>query len=356
MGNVIIKQHNDNFEKPMYYNYNWILSKNRMFNIIVGLRGGGKTYGATSLIIDRFLKFGYKAIWMRRLATEIDKVFLSQFFKDMEEKYKDYEFGVDFTDVIGMAYGKIRERKKDSEWQRFILFMPLSISLKHKSVVMNEFNLIICDEWFIDTMHSNLRYINGWNEPQTFYEFFESVVRTRDDVKVIFISNAFSSVNPYFSEWGIKIDKDTEWWINDFICVHNYRNNTYKEVKEQTKWGQFMSGTRYGKYNMENEFLLDNNDFIEQKSEDSKWAFNIYFLNETWGVWVDVKNSKIFISDKINDTGMTYCFTTEDMKPNLLLIDRLKTTPSNRIAMTISKAFKHSYLYFANQEIKPTIP
>lgn len=346
---VVIKEHTD-MKKPMYYDFRWVLSKDRLISVIMGIRGGGKTYGATSLCIDRFLKKGEKTIWMRRLATEIDKVFLSQFFKDMESKYKDYDFGIDYTDVIGMAYGKIKPKNSDN-WERFMLFMPLSISLKHKSVVMNEYNLIICDEWFIDTMHSNLRYINGWNEPQTFYEFFESVVRTREDVRVIMIANAISSVNPYFSEWGVKITDDVEWWMNEFICIHNYKNDTYKDVKEQTTWGRFIANTKYGKYNMENAFLNDTDDFIEIKSAEAKRLYNIFYLGSTWGVWVDNKQGKIYISTSCNNTGLTYCFTTEDMKPNLYLIDNIKST-SNRITMTIKRAYKNGYLYFDNQEIK----
>lgn len=40
----------------MYYDYHKILSYNALLNILIGERGVGKTYGATKLVINKFLK------------------------------------------------------------------------------------------------------------------------------------------------------------------------------------------------------------------------------------------------------------------------------------------------------------
>lgn len=40
----------------MYWNPNKTLSYNKLFNFIVGSRGGGKSFGAKDLCIRRFLK------------------------------------------------------------------------------------------------------------------------------------------------------------------------------------------------------------------------------------------------------------------------------------------------------------
>ena len=347
-------EQNKNINKPLFYDFRWVLSKNRLFNIIMGLRGGGKTYGATKMIINRYLRKKYQTIWVRRLATEIDSVFLDGFFRDMElnNEFPNYQFKTNKTDIEGIAYGYIKEKNNpNSKWEKFIMFLPLSIALKHKSVVMNDYNLIICDEWFIDTLNTNLRYIKGWNEPYIFYEFFESVNRSRNDVRVLMLSNAISSVNPYFSEWGVKIDNNTEWWLNDFICVHNYKNENFKQNKLTTQWGKFINNTRYGKYNIENEFLNDDYHFIENKSKDSKWLFNIVYGGKTYGVWVDEKLGKMYVCKAIMDYGKCYCFSGEDLKPNMYLIDSINNK-TNVICTTLKNAFKHTYLYYENLEIK----
>ena len=40
----------------MYFSYKRILSYNALLNIVVASRGVGKTYGATKLLINDFLK------------------------------------------------------------------------------------------------------------------------------------------------------------------------------------------------------------------------------------------------------------------------------------------------------------
>lgn len=336
----------------LFYNFRWVLSKQRLFSVVMGFRGGGKTYGATKLVINNYIKKKSKSIWLRRQATEIDDFFLDNYFRDMEinEEFKDYEFKIQKTATDGIAYGQIK--KKDAKkWENFLLFIPLSTALKHKSVVFSDFNLLIYDECFIDTMHSNLRYLNGWNEPLLFYEFFESIVRKRDNVRVIFIANALSSVNPYFSEWKVKIDNSVEWWVNDYIVIHNYKNESYKEEKLKTKWGQFIKNSKYGKYNIDNEFLNDTDTFIHGKTLNSKWLFNLVYAKSIYGVWIDNDLKKLFISNSIMDKGITYCFSGEDMKEKMIFIDTSKST-NNTPSKILKTAFKHGYLYFENQEIK----
>ena len=51
-----------------YLNIPWILSRGYAFNIIVGGRGTGKTYGA----IQHFVKEGIYTIYMRRTQTQAD--------------------------------------------------------------------------------------------------------------------------------------------------------------------------------------------------------------------------------------------------------------------------------------------
>ena len=339
-------------EKPsLFYDYNWILSKNRLFSWVMGLRGGGKTYGATKLAIDNFLKKGEKTIWVRRYGVEMDGQFFTEFFTDMYDLYPDYEFQIRRIGN-GNANAYIREKREDGkgEWREFMFFMALSLALKHKSTNLNEYTMIFCDEWVIDEKASNLSYINGWDEPFIFYEFVESVIRLRDNVRIIFASNALTSINPYFSDWGIEVPSDAEWVMTDDVCVHNYTNTLYKEKKLETRWGRFLDGTRYGAYNMDNEYFKDEEGFVCEKGENAKWFCNIILYKDKYGVWSDPDRNVLWIGDPEPNGKRNYCFLTEDMKPNYYQIDHAMGVDEMNLGRELVKAWKNGYLYFRDYE------
>lgn len=338
----------------IYYNPSVIMSKNRLFNFIVGIRGGGKTYGFLKFITNAYLKHGRKTIWLRRQATEIDDMFIRDFFKSIARngEFPLYDFKVQKTAVDGICYGYIRLHAPHEEWEQFMMFLPLSISLSHKGNELEDYNYVIFDEFLIDPKFTNLHYLSGWNEPTIFLEFFESVVRTRNNVRAIFISNAVASVNPYFTAFNVQFDKNKEWLLTDFICVHNYKNEKFKTYKKHySTWGKFLSTTQYGQYNMDNAFVNETEDFISDLPPKSYLLFNIRFMKDIYGVYANENTGKIYISPKTDKTAFTCCFTTDDMKPNLLMIDETRGA-NNRIAGTIRKAYKNGYLYYDSQETK----
>lgn len=57
----------------MYYDYQKILSYNAFINILIGERGVGKTYGASKMVIQRFLKKKEQFAYIRRYKPELKK-------------------------------------------------------------------------------------------------------------------------------------------------------------------------------------------------------------------------------------------------------------------------------------------
>ena len=57
----------------MYFSYKRILSYNALLNMIIAERGVGKTYGATKLVINDFLKKGNEFVYIRRYKTDLQK-------------------------------------------------------------------------------------------------------------------------------------------------------------------------------------------------------------------------------------------------------------------------------------------
>lgn len=64
----------------MYYDYHKILSYNAFINILIGERGVGKTYGASKMVINKFIKKHEQFAYIRRYKPELKKA-VPQFFE-----------------------------------------------------------------------------------------------------------------------------------------------------------------------------------------------------------------------------------------------------------------------------------
>mgnify|MGYP001333903279 CR=1 FL=1 len=69
----------------MYWDTQKMLSYNRLASVIIGNRGGGKTYGAKAYALRRWHKTGEEFIYLRRYDTEVTSDLISNFLSP----YKD---------------------------------------------------------------------------------------------------------------------------------------------------------------------------------------------------------------------------------------------------------------------------
>lgn len=67
------------------------------------------------------------------------------------------------------------------------------------------------------------------------------------------------------------------------------KNEEYRQVKHNSRFGQLVAGTPYEKYAIDNNFLLDNKNFIEKKQGSAKFSFAFIYKNDCFGVWFDYK-------------------------------------------------------------------
>ena len=61
--------------------------------MLIGNRGGGKTYGFKTWAIDDYLKTGKQFVWLRRYGTEVDEM-RKTYFDDIAKKYPAYNFSI----------------------------------------------------------------------------------------------------------------------------------------------------------------------------------------------------------------------------------------------------------------------
>lgn len=159
--------------------------------------------------------------------------------------------------------------------------------------------------------------------------------------------------NPYFMDFDLRLPygSDIQTFRDGTILLQYMKNDEYREMKKQTRFGKMTEGTRYSKYAIENEFMKqDNKNFLERKTGTAKFTFAFDFQNTTYGVWFDLKVGKIFVSlDYIENTPYHYSTEMENHAPNMLFLKSAKSYASWRMFIN---AYKLGTLYFENNRIK----
>ena len=314
----------------MYYSNQKILSYNKLFNFIVGNRGGGKSFNAKEWAIKGFLKTGAQFIYLRRYKTELEHI--GNYFSDVAFKFPEHKLET-----------KGKQFFIDGKLAGYAI--PLSTSQKEKSTSYPLVDKIIFDEFIIDK--STYHYIR--NEVQLFLDFYETVARMRD-VRVEFISNAITTVNPYFTYFKIFPKKNSKFTTGDEWVIEMYKSSEFVDAKKNTRFGKLISGTQYGNYSIENEFLRDNLNFIEPMTGKCIYWCCINYNGTDYGIWFGQETGYVYVNQKIDKSkNMRFCFTTTDHTPNYIL---LKSIKSVKLIQKIRNAYDMSYVRFDNVKTK----
>lgn len=289
----------------MYWCPDKLLSRNKLFNFVIGNRGGGKSFGAKRLAINRFLKTGQQFVYVRRYKNEFDLI--KTYFTDIAEFYEGHTFNV-----------KAGEFLVDDKVAGY--YIPLSLSSRYKSSSYPKVWLIIFDEFIIDK--GRVSYIK--NEVPVFLDLYETVARTRDVIS-LFISNAISSFNPYFLYFNIRLKEGAKFTTLEECCIERYKGTEFTQMKRKTRFGKLIEGSKYGDYAIENDFYRDNNEFINKMSEDAIPYVKIKFMDRIYCVWRGIRSGYMFFNKKTPpETVLTYCVTTEDHRPDYLYIRSIR--------------------------------
>src|SRR5699024_6694824 len=95
--------------------------------------------------------------------------------------------------------------------------------------------------------------------------------------------------------------------------IEMYKGAEYTQAKKQTRFGKLIDGTQYGEYSIDNEFLRDNDNFIESMTGKCKFWCCINYMGVDYGVWFSDTTGYLYINTKVDGTkNMRFCFTTQD--------------------------------------------
>lgn len=316
----------------MWYDGNVTLTRNCLFNFVIGGRGCGKTYWATNWAIKDFLKTGKQFVYLRRYKSELEGI--SEFFKKhiINGEWPDTELKVDKRNFLinGEVAGYATTLAKSSKGRTY-----------------PNVNKIVYDEFLLNSNRRFSYYLPS--EVFTFLDFYETVARM-EEVKVFFFANATSIANPYFMFFDLFPIQSQRYTQKDNKLIEIVKDSEFEQVKKQTLFGKLIAGTEYERYNIENEFIEDNETFIEKRDPKSDYLMTVHYMGSNYGVWVHYNKGKVWVTERYDENfARRYALTTEDHRDNTLLIKNLNRSPAFK---TLLDAYKKGYLRFENQVCK----
>ena len=340
--------------QKIFWDIGRTLTHNMLVNIIVGNRGGGKSYGAKKLGIDQFIKRKEQFGYIRRYKDDLKKP-MEQYFEDVRWEYPDYEFQVKGDKF----YCRLKPEDPDEKWTDDDICgygFALSTADNKKSMSYPNITLLTFDEFLITK--GNQTYLP--NEPEKLLSLYETIARPgtgHPRVVLFLLANAISITNPYFLYWNLrmptKADKNGKWiWKHPTrpILVEDVRNPAFIDAKRKTEFGQLVDGTTYADYSIENKFLLDDNTFVERKSAKARYYFTFIYKEKKFGVWIDNSEGKMWVSEDIDPSYViVYTLTLKDHQPNTMF---LKTRGKSGQFKAFIENYKIGNVYFETVNIK----
>lgn len=326
-------------KKSKWYSFNRLLSYNAMYYFVMSNRGNGKSYASKRLIIDTYLKKGKQACYVRRTKSELTKT-VKTFWNDIKKEYPDLEF--DVKGDIGYING-----------EEVVYFMAFSVAGKLRSSSYPDVGLVIYDEYIIETSRFN-NYLPF--EENLVWSLNETIIRDREDVRVIFIGNCVSFVNPIFTDLGIEPTpgKQFQKFLGGLVVLEHLNDTSFAEEKRKTKHARLMLHSKYGQYAIDNIMLEDTADFIAKGRGKGNWGYTTILKSQGFaiGVWTEHLTNTYYIDKdvKLNSDVPRYTVLNKDTESGYknLKIGRDKDW---RIK-DLKKAYYEGKVYYNNQEVK----
>lgn len=336
-----------------YYDVSRALSYNAVWNFIIGARGLGKTFCCKKLVINDWIKNRWQFIYLRRTAEEQKSK--GTFFADIADQFPDYEFRVNGDMAQIHRIGQMTQDGKKKQWDTIGFFIALSQSGQVKSVAFPNVRTIVFDEIFPD----NGRYLG--NEVTALNEFYSTVDRWNDRVRIIMCSNAVSLANPYFARYQVNVSQQMNdgrqfvKYCDGFILVELADYGGFSAKVAKSRFGRFIENfdSDYANYAIRNRFRDDSNQLISDDGiSASAYAFSI--RTAQYGEFaiysrIDVKTAKSewIVSRRQPPVPKWRTFDFRQVSENCLFLGR-----SDDITRKLTTAFSAGMVRFDSTQSK----
>lgn len=219
-------------KKPTFFDVRGTIKSypDAQYYLFIGERSNGKTYSSLDMCLEEYSKTGMQFAYLRRWGEDIKKKNMSELFSShiangAVSKYTGGKYSlVDYT--AGKFF--LMERGEDGEVTRSPDPIGYAFDLNsmehYKSISFPKVGLIVFDEFLSR---------NGYlpNEWILFTNTLSTIIRHRNNVKIIMLGNTVNKYCPYFAEMGLTHIKDQQ---QGTIDVYNYADTNLKVVCEYT--------------------------------------------------------------------------------------------------------------------------
>ena len=285
-------------ENNIWYSSQQLLSHQRLYNIICGVRGHGKTYDTSKLAIDTALKTKKISFIVLCRYKEDIKEIKDSWWTVVENLYPDWKF---------CAIGKTIYAYNDL--QRFAIgeYVAISEYKRAKRVPRPYVKYIIFDEF----LNEDNDYLD--REVDKFLSICDSIIRNRNDVKVLLISNTITVINPYFAFFNFtNFGKRFTKGLHNSI-MENTDSEKFQEYRKTTEFGKSIVGTGYGDYAISGQFMLDDmTNVIKNPKGTYTYLYNIMLHGQNISVYV--VNNLLFLAKCKDYTRRMYTPYVDDAK------------------------------------------
>lgn len=332
-----------------YWDINRILPYQRCFNFINAERSIGKTYTTEKYVLDKCIKQGIEFTYIVRTQDEKKKGILQSAFEKVTLKeFPKYEFDYNNEEMLLVT----RDEEGEIQDKTIVGYcLALSEAVKIKKRSFPKVKYLIFDEYMLESKQGG-QYVNGWKEPDLFLSIYHTIDREEDRVICFILGNNTSFFNPYHLHPAFSIpniEKGKIWTSENVLFQWAISTKELREEKAKCKFLRMLDNTTYGKYAKDGDYVDDNYSFIEKMSTSAKYAMTLEYESVKFGVYNDMKNGVIYVSDKVDPScKLNYALTVDDHKENTLL------TKSNSITQLkwLSNNFKLGNVRFVSMEVK----
>lgn len=200
------------------------------YYVVFGERSNGKTYSALDYALERYKKNGEQFAYVRRWGEDIRKKNLSNLFSGHAENGRISAIFDDEWNQIHYGSSKFYLEKLTDKGEILRseencgFAFDLNSMEHYKSTSFPKVTTIIFDEF----MSRNGYLPNEW---VLFANTLSTIIRHRDNVKIIMLGNTVNKYCPYFGEMGLNHIKDQR---PGTVDVYHYGDSGLTVVTEYT--------------------------------------------------------------------------------------------------------------------------
>lgn len=189
-----------------YYSYHNIDKLDATYNLIIGQRSNGKTFGWCRKAIDAYIDDSLPSAYIRRLDEQIRPTNISNLFSPHSDYIKERTNGKYNAVVYRLhAFYLARyektvtggEKKVAQDQNPFCRTYAINTAETTKGADAGALKYICFDEFMTRRFYLN-------NEFVLYQNLLSSLIRNRSGVKIYMLANTVNKYCPYFAEMGLR--------------------------------------------------------------------------------------------------------------------------------------------------------